>query len=44
MAEDELAIALPIVGASGTLPGLILLEGNDTGPGPTAFVANTVKV
>jgi len=32
------------VGASGTRPGLILADGADIGPDPTAFVANTVKV
>jgi hypothetical protein len=38
------AVALPIVGASGTVAGVTLLEAADAGPVPIAFVAVTVNV
>ena len=38
------AVAVPIVGAPGSVAGVTLLEAADAGPVPTAFVAVTVKV
>jgi hypothetical protein len=38
------AVAVPIVGAPGTVAGVTLLEAADAGPVPIAFVALTVKV
>jgi hypothetical protein len=37
-------VAVPIVGAPGTVAGVTLLEAADAGPVPTAFAAVTVKV
>ena len=38
------AVAVPIVGAPGTVAGVTLFEGLDEGPVPTPLVAVTVKV
>jgi hypothetical protein len=38
------AVAVPIIGASGTVPGVADLEETDSIPVPTAFVASTLKV
>ena len=38
------AVAVPIVGAPGTVAGVTLLEGFEAGPVPIALVAVTVKV
>ena len=38
------AVAVPIVGAPGTVAGVTLLEAADAGPVPIALVAVTVKV
>jgi len=38
------AVAVPMVGALGTLAGVTLFEGLEAGPVPTALVAVTVKV
>jgi len=38
------AVAVPIVGAPGTVAGVTLLDATDTAPVPTPFVAVTVKV
>ncbi|HET7549055.1 MAG TPA: hypothetical protein VFJ86_14890 [Usitatibacter sp.] len=38
------AVAVPIVGAPGTVAGVTLFDAADAGPVPTAFVAVTVKV
>jgi hypothetical protein len=38
------AVAVPIVGAPGTVAGVTLLEAEEAGPVPTAFVAVTVNV
>jgi len=38
------AVAVPIVGAPGTVAGVTLLEGLEAGPVPIALVAFTVKV
>ena len=37
-------VAVPMVGAPGTVAGVTLLEAADAGPAPTAFVAVTVNV
>ena len=37
-------VAVPIVGALGTVAGLTAAEAADAGPVPTAFVAFTVNV
>jgi hypothetical protein len=38
------AVAVPIVGAPGTVAGVTLLEAAEAAPVPTPFVAVTVKV
>ena len=38
------AVAVPIVGAPGTVAGVTLFEAAEAGPVPSAFVAVTVKV
>jgi hypothetical protein len=38
------AVAVPMVGAPGTVAGVTLLDADDAGPVPTAFDANTVNV
>ena len=38
------AVAVPIVGAPGTVAGVTEFDGAEAGPGPTALVAVTVKV
>ena len=38
------AVAVPIVGAPGTLAGVTLFDAADAAPVPTAFVAVTVNV
>jgi hypothetical protein len=38
------AVAVPIVGAPGTVAGVTLLEAADAAPVPTPLVAVTVKV
>ena len=38
------AVAVPMVGAPGTVAGVTELDGADAGPSPTALVAVTVKV
>jgi hypothetical protein len=38
------AVAVPIVGAPGTVAGVTLFEGFEAGPAPTELVAVTVKV
>jgi len=38
------ALAVPMVGAPGTVAGVTEFDGAEAGPGPTAFVAVTVKV
>ena len=38
------AVAVTAVGAPGGVPGVTLFDGDDAGPGPTMFVATTVKV
>ena len=38
------AVAVPIVGAPGTVAGVTLFEGLDAGPAPITLVAFTVKV
>ena len=38
------AVAVPIVGAPGTVAGVTLLDGLEAGPVPIALVAFTVKV
>jgi hypothetical protein len=38
------AVALPIVGAPGTVAGVTALEAPDAAPVPTPFAAVTVKV
>ena len=38
------AVAVPMVGAPGTVNGVALLEGPDVAPGPAALVATTVQV
>ena len=38
------AVATPIVGAPGAPTGVTLFEAAEDGPGPTLFVAVTVKV
>ena len=37
-------VAVPIVGAPGTVEGVTLFDGAEAGPVPEAFVAATVKV
>ena len=37
-------VAVPMVGAPGTVAGVTLLDAPDAAPVPTAFVAVTVKV
>ena len=37
-------VAVPIVGAPGSVEGVTMLDGFDGGPLPTALVATTVKV
>ena len=37
------AVAVPIVGAPGTVAGVTLLDGAEAAPVPTALVAVTVK-
>ena len=37
-------VAVPMVGAPGTVAGITLFEAADAAPVPTAFVAFTVKV
>jgi hypothetical protein len=44
MAEAFPAVAVPIVGAPGTVEGVTEFEAELAGPGPLAFVAVTVKV
>jgi len=38
------ALAVPMVGAPGTVPGVTEFDGAEAGPVPTALVAVTVKV
>ena len=44
VATPLLAVATPIVGASGTFDGMTILLGDDAFPVPAAFVAVTVNV
>ena len=38
------AVAVPMIGAPGTVPGVTEFDGAEAGPVPTALVAVTVKV
>ena len=42
--DMSVSVAVPIVGASGALRGVMGAEAAKEGEGPTAFVATTVKV
>ena len=42
--EEFPAVAVPIVGAPGTVAGVTLLDAAEGGPFPTPFVASTVHV
>jgi hypothetical protein len=42
--DDPVADALTVLGAPGTVAGVTLLDGLDSGPAPTPLVAWTVNV
>ena len=42
--SELLPVAVPMVGAPGTVNGVALLEGPEAAPGPAALVAKTVQV